>query len=112
MDLPGELVERDEATDWCEMVRARVGEAEVVSSSVNPPVVPMVLLLPLRVLLMPEVEELALEDVEPVLLPPAAAPKVEEEAGLIRRFDAILRSPGLAGDGGSPAATPPSGLLK
>ena len=108
MDLPGELFERDDEALWCEMVRARVGDAEVVSSSVKPPVVPMVDDFDLRPL--PEADELELDEVDP-LLPPA----MSDDVVLILRFDAILRSPGaigLAGEGGRPAPMPPSGLRR
>lgn len=107
MALPGELLERDGATDECEIVRARVGDAEVVSSIVKPGTEPMVLLRGLSV--DPPADELELDDDEPVLLPPVPALSV------MRRFEAIFRSPCagcLDGDGGSPATIPPSGLRR
>lgn len=110
MDLPGELLEREQEALWCEIVRARVGEAEVVSSRVKPPVLPMVEDLLLRPL--PEAEELELQEVEPVLLPPATR---QDEAVLMRRFEAIFRrlgATGFAGEGGRPVVIPPSGLRR
>ena len=94
------------------MVRARVGDAEVVSSSVKPPASPKVLVLPFKPP-PPEADELELDDVDPALPLPAS---VDDEATvLILRFEAIFRSPGavvLAGKDGNPAVPTPNGLRR
>ncbi len=103
-DLPGLECERDELALWCEMVRARVGEAEVVSSSVNPPVLPRMLPLLRRTPPLAETDELDDE-----LDPPLPVVVV-----VMRRFEAIFRSPGasgFAGEGGN-ALVPTIGLLR